>query len=118
MLLLVAAAWAKIGKQGFLHQQRLVCDYQPVADCFIFTANAPHNKLRQPLFFRTDLFLANTGHDCKRRRKNLDRLPSSKAGNVDNDPHSRRATLTKMLFLRNAKAIPRKLLGWHSIAGD
>ena len=47
---------AKIGKQGFLHQQRLVCDYQPVADCFIFTANAPHNKLmRQTLFFRTDL---------------------------------------------------------------
>ena len=44
----------------------------------------------------------------------MDRLPSSKAGNVDNDPHSRRATLTKMLFLRNAKAIPRKLLGWHS----
>ena len=116
MLLLVAAAWAKIGKQGFLHQQRLVCDYQPVADCFIFTANAPHNKLmRQPLFSALTLdFPCKHCHDCKRRRKEFDRLPSSKAGNGDNDPYSRRATLTKMLFLRNAKAIPRKLLGWHS----
>ena len=107
---------AKIGKQGFLHQQRLVCDYQPVADCFIFTANAPHNKLmRQTLFFRTDLrFSLQTLPGSKRRRKEFDRLPSSKAGNGDNDPYSRRATLTKMLFLGNAKARPRKLLGWHS----